>query len=481
LAIELAAPRLRSMSVEELSQRLDHRFAVLTDGSRTALPRHRTLRSMLDWSYDLLTKAEQAMLRRVSVFAGGWTLASAEQVCAGEGIERMDVLDLLTSLADKSLVATDEQSGATRYRILETVRQYALDRLRDGGEEARWRGLHLACFVAFSEEFIVGIDGPDQQSWVVRFAREHDNLRAALAWAVEASPIEGVRLAIGSFSLWRVRGPLEEGRAWLARLLGVFPSDGPKNVRARALRCAAMYALLAGDHACVKGLVQESLTLSREVEDSRGVSRSLELLFHLEFAQGHYPEAEALVREILDIACSMGDRKLTCRSLGDLADVLHRQGQRGAAREMYERALDVARELGTPFEMGNALREVGSAELDEGRHDLALKHLAEGVTILHGLGDRLSVIESLEGLAGVAAATAAPRRAVQLWGAVDALRREIGSARSVHDSTAYERQVKAVRTMLTAAAFDQAWDEGRAMTLDGAVHYALDEQAGRDR
>src|ERR1700675_541884 len=162
LAIELAAPRLRSMSVEELSQRLDQRFALLTEGSRAALPRHRTLRSMLDWSYDLLTEREQAMLRRVAVFAGDWTLASAEQVCAGDGIDAPDVLEQLTSLVDKSLVVTDEQAGATRYRMLETIRQYALDRLRDSGEEPRWRGSHLACFVALAEEFDKGIAGPKQ-------------------------------------------------------------------------------------------------------------------------------------------------------------------------------------------------------------------------------------------------------------------------------------------------------------------------------
>src|SRR6185295_214331 len=156
LAIELAAPRLRSMSVDELSERLDQRFALLTDGSRAALPRHRTLRSMVDWSSDLLTERERTMLRRVAVFAGGWTLASAEQICAGDGIDASDVIEELTSLVDKSLVVTDEQAGATRYRMLETVRQYALDRLRDSGEEAQWRGAHLACFVALAEAFFTG-------------------------------------------------------------------------------------------------------------------------------------------------------------------------------------------------------------------------------------------------------------------------------------------------------------------------------------
>ena len=152
LAIELAALRLRLISAEELSQRLDQRFAFLTDGSRTALPRHRTLRSMLDWSYDLLTAVEQAMLRRVSVFAGGWTLAAAEHVCTGDGIEKSDTIGLLTSLADKNLVIIEEHEGATRYRMLETIRQYALDRLHETGEELTWRNRHFACYLALAED-----------------------------------------------------------------------------------------------------------------------------------------------------------------------------------------------------------------------------------------------------------------------------------------------------------------------------------------
>jgi predicted ATPase/DNA-binding winged helix-turn-helix (wHTH) protein len=480
LAIELAAPRLRSMSVDELSQRLDHRFALLTDGSRTALPRHRTLRSTIDWSYDLLTEREQAMLRRVAVFAGGWTLASAEQVCAGDGIDPSDVMELLTSLVDKNLVLTEEQSGATRYRMLETVREYALDRLRERDEEARWRGSHLACFVALGEEFYAGVEGPKQQLWFSRIASEHDNLRAALAWSAVSSPVEGLRLANTLIGFWRIRGHLAEGREWLARLLDAVPIDGPTRERARGLRAAALLAIAQGDSAAGERLLQESLALYREIDDPNGTARALDPLAYLAIQQGHYPEAEALAREAIDRARATGDRVLLYSSLGNLAVALHQQGQLVAARELYEQALAVARELGTPFFLGRALGEIGRAECDEGRHDLALKHFAEGMTILHGLGNRPGVIESLEGLAGVAAATAAPRRAARLWGAADTLRQEIGNARSVRESIAYERQVKPVRASLTVEAFDQAWDEGRAMSLDDAVRYALDEQAERD-
>jgi predicted ATPase/DNA-binding winged helix-turn-helix (wHTH) protein len=480
LAIELAAPRMRSMSVDELSERLDQRFALLTDGSRAALPRHRTLRSMLDWSYDLLTESEQAMLRRVAVFAGGWTLVNAEQVCAGDGIDTSNVIEQLTSLIDKSLVVTDEHAGATRYRMLETVRQYALDRLRESGEEAQWRGSHLACFVALAEEFFAGVEGPNQQSWFPRIAAEHDNLRAALAWSAESSPVEGLRLASALIGFWRIRGHLAEGREWLARLLDAFPSDGPTRERARGLRAAAVLATPQGDYAAAERLLQESLALYREIDDPNGVGRALSTLSYLSICQGHYPEAEVQAREAIDSARATGDRRLLYGALSQLAVALHAQVQWAEAREWYEQALELARALGTPFEIGHALSEIGRAECDDGRHDLALKHFAEGMTILHGLGNRPGVIDSLEGLAGVAAATAAPRRAARLWGAADALRQEIGNVRSVHESIAYERQLKAVRAILTAEAFHQAWDEGRAMSLDDAVRYALDGTTGHE-
>ena len=480
LAIELAAPRLRSMSVEELSQRLDQRFALLTDGSRTALPRHRTLRSTIDWSYELLTEREQAMLRRVAVFAGGWTLASAEQVCAGDGIDASHVCEQLTPLVDKSLALTDERAGATRYRMLETVRQYALDRLRESGEETRWRGSHLAYFAALAEEFYEAVQGPKQLSWLARIEAEHDNLRAALAWSVESSPVEGLRLVRAMTVLWRIRGHLSEGREWLSRLLDAVPIDRRTLRHGHGLYAAAMLAILQGDYAAAQRHLQESLALFREVDDPIGVSRALGGLAYLSIEQGHYPQAEALARESVDCARAKGNRSGLYSSFGYLAIALHRQGEWAAARELYEQALEVARELGTPWEIGAALRKFGLAECDEGIHDPALKHLGEGMTILHGLSDRLGVIESLEGFACLAAATAPPRRAARLWGAADALRQETGYARSVYESVTYERQVKAVRATLAAEAFDQAWDEGRAMSLDDAVRYALDGQAGRD-
>jgi non-specific serine/threonine protein kinase len=480
LAIELAAPRLRSMSVDEISERLDHRFALLTDGSRSALPRHRTLRSMLDWSYDLLSERDQGMFRRMAVFAGGSTLASAEQICAENGIDVSDVIEQLTSLVDKSLLVTTEHAGVTRYRMLETVRQYAMDRLRESSEEKQWRGSHLAWLVALAKEFFDGVGGPNQQSWFFRIASEHDNLRAALAWSAESRPVEGLRLAIASTAFWRIRGHLAEGREWLAQLLEAFPIDGPTRERARGLHAAATLAISWGDYTAAKLFLQESLAVYREAGDSSAASRALQSLAYLSICQAHYSDAEALAREAIDCARGTGNRRLLYPNLSNLAVALHAQGQWAAAREFYEQAFEVARELGTPFEIGHAMNEIGRAQCDEGRYDLALKRCTEGMTILQGLGNRPGVIDSLEGLADVAAATGAPLRAARLCGAADALRQEIGAARSVHESISYDRQVNAVRAVLAAEVFDQAWEEGRAMALDDAVRYALGGTAKHD-
>jgi tetratricopeptide (TPR) repeat protein len=218
----------------------------------------------------------------------------------------------------------------------------------------------------------------------------------------------------------------------------------------------------------------------REIDDARNVAYALDSLAYLAIEQGGYLEAEARAREAVDLLQARESREGLCFSLIHLAIAVHRRGDWTEAHALYERSLLLAREFGTPWEIGTALREIGLAECDEGLFDLASRHFAEATTILHGLGDRPGVIESLEGLAGVAAATEAPLRAARLWGAAHALQQEMSGARSTHQKIIYERQVQPARAILTAEAFDRAWDEGRGMSLDDTVRYALDEGAGRE-
>jgi predicted ATPase/class 3 adenylate cyclase len=475
LAIELAAARMRSMSVEEVNQRLDQRFRLLTGGSRTALPRQQTLRSLIDWSYDLLNEAEQALLCRVSVSAGGWTLDAAEQVCSGEGVDERAVLDLLTSLVDKSLVVAEERNGATRYRQLETVRQYARDRLLERGDEAQWQRRHLAHFLAMAEAAEPQLMGADQQAWLDRLETEHDNLRSALAWSAAAGGYAagGLRLAGALWRFWLVRGYLAEGRGWLSGPLAAAPSGPAAAPRAMALHGAGAMAWQQGEYSAARTLHEESLAIRRELGDRRGIAASLHSLGNVARKQGDFPSAQALCEESLAIRRELGDRWGIAASLGNLGNVAAEQGDYPAARALHAESLAVRRELGDRWGIGNSLNNMGNVAYDQGDYPSAQALYEESLTIRQELGNRWGIAWSLEGLAYAAFALAGPGRAARIWGGAERLREEIASPLPPGDRPRYDHKVAAARTTLGDAAFDLAWQEGRAMTLEQVVEYAL--------
>src|SRR5258706_11572386 len=257
------------MSLEEVSQRLDQRYGLLTAGSGTALPRHRTLRSAIDWSYDLLNEAERALLRRVSVFSGGWTLSAAEQVCSGDGIAEDMILELLTSLVDKSLTCAEEQAGTTRYRLLETVADYANERLRDDDDEAPWRDRHLIHFVTLAEEAAKEIAQGRQRAGLDRIETEYDNLRASLTWSsrMEANASLGLRLAASLWRFWSLRGYWSEGRSRMAEQLASPRDPSTTEVRAKVLNGAGNIALSQGDFPAARRFHEEGLAIERERGD----------------------------------------------------------------------------------------------------------------------------------------------------------------------------------------------------------------------
>ena len=472
LAIELAAPRLVSMSVKELNQRLDERFALLTGGSRAALPRHRTLRSLIDWSYDLLTSSEQAMLSRVSVFAGGWTLATAEQVCTGNGIEAPEVLDLLASLADKNLVLADEKQGATRYRMLETVRQYAQDRLRESGEEAQWRNRHLASFVGLAEQAYPELRGPSPQVWLDRLALEHDNLRAGLGWSAATNPVRGLHLAASIYRFWFIRGHLSEGQEWYARLLEALPRDSVIIDRARALNNAGILARVQGDHAKAQRLYQESLAVARELNDPRGIAGPLANLATIAMEQARYEDAEALLQETAMIERASDDRLGLSGTLGNLANLLRLRGDYAAARSLLEESLTTVRDIGERLNEAVLLRSLGLVECAQGNPKAAERYLREALAICQEISDRVDAADAIEGLALVAVAMDAPRRAAQIWGAAERLREELGSPMPPYEQAAHVRAMAHARAALGGDAFNEAWREGRQMTLEDVVKFA---------
>jgi non-specific serine/threonine protein kinase len=476
LAIELAAPRLRSMSVEELSQRLDQRFALLTGGSRTALPRHRTLRSTIDWSYDLLTDIEQAMLRRVAVFAGGWTLAAAEHACTGGGIEQSDTIGLLTSLADKNLILTEEHEGATRNRMLETIRQYALDRLHEGDEEARWRNRHFAWVLTLAEEAFKSLVGPQQGVWIDRMAREIDNVRAALQWAIDEKVADAFRIAPRLALWWVRRASLSEARQWFHRLLEAIPHDRAPRDRARVLGAIGNMALGQGDFHEAERLFQESDALYRALGEVLGSAHMQTNLAVALMGRDQYAAAEPLLMEGVKVARSLGDDHLVAVNLGNLAITVYEQGDIDRAAPLFEEALALARSLGDGFLTSQALGFKGTAELRHGDLESAEASFREVLTIARELKDPVTTILGLERFAELAVATHAPMRAATMWGVIARLRDETGLPLAFHEQTALlNEQPLADARLRSAMMRSTRHGVSGAMELDEAVRYALND------
>jgi non-specific serine/threonine protein kinase len=476
LAIELAAPRLRSMSAEELSQRLDQRFALLTDGSRAALPRHRTLRSMIDWSYDILTDVEQVMLRRVSVFAGGWTLAAAEHVCTGDGIDKLDTISLLTSLVDKSLVITEEHERATRYRMLETIRQYALDRLCEANEEVLWRNRHFAWVLALAEESFQALLGPEQGLWIDRMAQEIDNFRTALRWATEQKCTDALRLAPGLARWWVRRSSLREARQSLARLLDAIPHDHVSRDRARALGAIGNIAMDQGDYHEAERLFRESDALFRALGEVRGSAYMQSNLASALLTRGQYAAAEPLLMEGVKVGRALGDDHVVAVNLGNLAIAVYEQGDADRAAPLFEESLTLARSVGNDFLVSQTLGYKGRGESRKGKLESAETSFLESLTIARALADPVATIGALQRFAELAAAKHAYKRAATILGAAARLREEIGHSIPLHEEREHRRVAETARAALGDAAFDQATRRGSAMESEDAVRYVLNGQ-----
>ena len=412
LAIELAAARVRSLSAEGISRRLDDRFRLLTGGSRTALPRQQTLRALIDWSYDLLTEPEKGLLRRLSVFAGGWTLAAAEAVCAGEQEEEWQVLDLLTSLVDKSLVVYEEGSGdGDRYRFLETVRQYAGDRLLENGEAEAGRRRAAVWFLGFAEEGEPRMVGPEQASWLRHLETEHDNLRASLAWferhdAAAEEPAEGsLRLAGALNRFWAVRGHYAEGRQWVTKALeSAKEREGSSvsAVRARALFGAGYLAYNQSDYVSAQALYAECLEMQRQLGNRKGVGTMLDNLGNVAYEQGDYARARSLYEESLALQRELENQQGIASSLGNLGNVAHEEGDYPAARALHEQCVAIQRDFADLRGIANSLNNLGNAAHEEGDYPAARALHEESLGLQRQLGNQRGIANSLLALGHVA-------------------------------------------------------------------------------
>jgi predicted ATPase len=402
LAIELAAARAKVLPVEQVAARLDDRFRLLTGGSRTALPRQQTLRALIDWSYDLLTEPERALLRRLSVFAGGWTLEAAEAVCPGDGIEAWEVLDLLTSLVEKSLAIYEEREDEARYRLLETVRQYARDRLLEAGEEAAVQARHRDWFLALAERAEAERRGSKEMEWINRLEIEHDNMRAALAWCqAETTGVEaGLRLGSALEWFWLRRGPMTEGRQWLAQLL----SQGGElslTVRIKALTQSAGLANFQMDFPTADALAAEGLALAREANDRQLIADCLSSGVRMLFNRGRPELAAAMTEEGLALAREVGEPGpiadwLLCRAwVATNQGVAPNPCDEELALSLYMESLALFRELGDKASIARVLPYCAQHYWFSGNVDQANAMLQEALAVNRQLGDPYATVWSL--------------------------------------------------------------------------------------
>jgi predicted ATPase/class 3 adenylate cyclase len=475
LAIELAAARVKALPVEQLATRLDDRFRLLTGGSRTALPRQQTLRALIDWSYDLLSGEERTMLRRLSVFAGGCTLAAAEAVGAGEAIEEWAVLDLLTGLVEKSLVLYEEQQGEGRYRLLETVRQYARDRLLESGEGEAARDRHLQFSVKLAEEAEPWLRKAEQPQWLDLLETEHDNLRVALEWSQGEGWEAGLRLAADLMWFWFYRNHWREGRRQLEGVLTHPEAISSRSTYARALSrlCLLLYAL--GDYEALRPRLDESIALARELDDTWHLVFLLFVVGLEASPRGDTEKATAAWLEGLALARKLGDPWLLAQALvGQGLRALY-AGEYDEAATTLEEAARLAKEAGDRWLIALTLANLASVLVTRGEYEQAGPVLAESITLFLKSGERGVLAACLEITAGVYAARQQPERAARLLGAAEVRREATGYPVEASERFLYERHVAAARSQLSAEAFASAWAEGRAMAFDDAIALALEE------
>jgi predicted ATPase/class 3 adenylate cyclase/DNA-binding SARP family transcriptional activator len=524
LAIELAAARVRVLPVEQIADKLHDRFRLLTGGSRTALPRQQTLRALIDWSYDLLSEPERALLRRLSVFAGGWTLAAAEAVGAGEAVEAWEVLDLLTALVDKSLVLYEEQSGEARYHLLETVRQYAQDRLLETAESEGVRGRHLECFLNYAEKAVPELMGLDQVIWRERLEREHDNLRAALDWSRTgaATAETGLRLAVEVQRFWSFRGYLREGRQWLEGLLEQCPG-APAWLRAKGLLGLADLALDQGEYKAARRYARESLTLFRSEGDKEGTADALSLLAYLVRQQDDYRTARSYWTESLALYREIGSREAlsVLRRLSQLArfekddDAVRRydeqlvaslrelqagtsayaaaarlllrtkeaeiQAGSTALRSLYEQAAAIRREWGNHPEIVGAIDQVAFLALHRGDYREAYSLYQETLAIAGVLGWRTGMGHTYMSRAaqGMGDLETAHSHAAESLRQAREVGNKVATARALHDVgrvTLKQGDLETAGLLLQeslALWWEVGWSWGIVETLEAVAYLAL--------
>jgi predicted ATPase/class 3 adenylate cyclase len=524
LAIELAAARSKLLPPRAMLERMEHRLEFLTEGARDLPKRQQTLRKAIAWSYDLLDENEQRLFQRLSVFVDGWTINAAEAV-AGDHPAQTSTLDQLGSLLDKSLLQeVEDADNKPRFVMLETLREFGLEQLAASGEEDMIRHHHASFYLALAEHTVASLENVEQVQWMNRMEQEHDNLLAALEWSrtAKATP-EGapsdvaeicLRLAGALGIFWEARGYYSEGRERLAAILLTDAAQGRTAARAMLLARSAELAYRQSDFVATTNFASESLAIYREVghrqgmasalvklgnaamelgnyvtaskyleealmiwrksEDKHGTARALISLAWVALRSGSYPLAKARLERALALSRELGDTRSIGFELAGLGEVALRQGNYRHATRLVEESLEVRKALGNKWGIGVSLGILGWIAMREENWDRAMVLLGESLEVRQEIGDLSGSAWCLERLAAVVEARGQTEKAVRLLGAGSGLRASIRSVIDPSDTPAYESKIRSLRARLGKERFAATWDEGRALTLEQAVDYALE-------
>lgn len=514
LAIELAAARVKVLSLEQIAIRLQDRFRLLTGGSRTDLPRHQTLQATLDWSYGLLSSSEQILLRRLSVFAGGWDLEAAEAVAAGGDIKAAEVLDSLTQLVNKSLVLTNLKEDKVHFRLLETIRQYAWERLEASGETASVQQIYAGYYLKLAEQGAVELKGANQLTWLGRLEGERDNFRAAFDHLLSSRDLDrGLQLAGALWPFWFLKSHYTEGRSWLAEILPMVAGWEPCRSLALAINADGDLAIDQGNFTQARSRLEEALAMWRELGDEDGIATGLSSLVHLTIHQRDFEAAQPLLQECLALYERAGDHRGIAITRGRLAWEAWGQKDFGTVRILLQEALTQLRELGDKEELGKVLNRLGELARYESHDQEAWDYYQEALDLFRVLGQtshmamvlfnmafilqhqgdfrrsgelmfeglnlllqkRGTKIFIQTGLAGLACLAVCGRHlvlAARLFGAAEGYARTTGDSLDLGDQVEYDKNLALLKSLLEEASLNQAWKEGLELTIEQALALA---------
>jgi non-specific serine/threonine protein kinase len=475
LAIELAAARINLLRAEQIEVRLNDRFQLLT-GGQTILPRHQTLRATLEWSHDLLSEAEQILFRQLSVFAGGWTLEAANAVCGENG---PDVFDLLAQLVNKSLVVVEREPDAeARYRMLETIREYAREKLSASGDLVELRALHFDYFHSMAEQGEATLFTPESSiDWA---ESEIDNLRAAFTWALERDSNEassqersgrGLELLLYVWPLWLQRGYSIEGNEWMNRFLSVHTAT--TLARARALLLAGDFARYRGDLVEQERLIRESLILARELGDKKRIAWSLMEMGLVEREFLRYTESIPFLTESLAMFQELNENLWVCRTSFLLAETHMANGDLEAAKPLWNDGLKLCRQENDKWQIAWGLEGLGHVERLEGHLERARELYVESLNLKVSVMDRAGINYSLEAFAQLAAMQNQFERAAILWGAAAAMRQTLNLWLPPSREDFYTSLISTAKAQLGVELFSAAWSKGQAMKMQQAIDFAF--------